>query len=94
MPGIVPRARLLAHSPSLRFHLFLLHCRHRIRELGNAYLNFISIGHIIASETEEEIFRTLGTSHHYICIFLCDLRGLSARGVRACQLSPLGALGA
>jgi hypothetical protein len=68
--------------------------RHRLRVLGNTDLNFISIGHIIASETEEEIFRKLGSSHHYICIFLCDLRGLSARGVRACQLSPLGAPGA
>ncbi len=49
---------------------------------------FISIGHIIASETEEAIFRILGTLYHYICIVCEDKR-------RACtQAVSIGGAGA
>ncbi len=43
---------------------------HHLRVVGKTDFHLISIGHIIASETEEEIFRILGTSYRYICIFL------------------------
>jgi hypothetical protein len=79
--------------PVLCFHLFLLHYRHRLRVLGNSHFNFISIGHIIASETEEDIFRTLGTSLHYIHIFLMIWRIESER--RACMpVVSIGGAGA
>lgn len=74
-PGIVPRALTGIAIAFPQLHsvfstCFFLIMGHRLRVLGNTYLNFISIGHIIASETEEDIFRALGMSHHYICIFL------------------------
>lgn len=80
-PSIVPRALTgiaiafpQLHSVFCVSTCFFLTMGHRLRVLGNTYLNFISIGHIIASETEEDIFRALGMSHHYICIFpvICE----------------------
>src|SRR6266849_5771340 len=69
-PSIVPRARLLAHCSVFVFPPVSSSLWAPSPCTWKYLFHFISIGHIIASETEEEIFRALGTSHHYICIFL------------------------
>jgi hypothetical protein len=76
-------------APSIRLCVFLS-CFSSFWGTVSAYLEplilfRISIGHIIASETEEDVFRALGMSHHYSLHFSCDLRRLRARGVRACS---------
>jgi hypothetical protein len=86
-PGIVPRLLEQAlHPVFLLFFPSSLWAPSPPRTWKPDFI-LLSIGHIIASETEEDIFRILGTSIHCSCLF-CDMRGMRPGGVAR---FPLGA---